>query len=368
MNRREALSTIAGAASAAMLQSSTAGAQEPVERAERTRDSGSETEAECGLGLVLYCCRHRRDWLRENEPGFDLFDPLNFLDHCRSMGAGGMQVALGVLPADEAAGLRRRADDAQRYIEAIVQPPRSPQDVERFAAEMQTAARCGARAARTVIIPGRRYEYFDSLEHYREFAKRGRRSLELAAPVAEKHRVPLAVENHKEQRNDERIALFEHISSEYVGACVDTGNSFALLEDPIEAVEAFAPWAHSVHLKDQILAEYEEGFFLGDIPLGQGAFDLKKMVEILRRAKPEIRFTLELITRDPLEVPCLTEKYWATFPDLPGVHLARTLRYVRTHAAEELPRVSTLSAEERVAREDANVQASLTFARDQLGL
>lgn len=354
MNRRQALATIAGAASAVLLKSTAATAQEPMERT--------------GMGLVIYCCSRRRALLRQQDPDFDLFEPLNFLAHCESTGAGGMQISLGVMPDEDAEALRKKAAESQKYIEAIVQPPWSPQDVERFDAEMRTAARCGALAARTVIIPGRRYEYFDSLEHYREFADRGRRALELAAPVAEKHRVPLAVENHKEQRNDERIALFEHIGSEYVGACVDTGNSFALLEDPIGTIEAFAPWAHSVHLKDQILAEYDEGFLLGDIPLGQGAFDLKKMVEILRRAKPNIRFTLELITRDPLQVPCLAEKYWATFPELPGVHLARTLRYVRAHAAEELPYVSTLSTEEQAAREDANVRASLAYASDHLGL
>jgi sugar phosphate isomerase/epimerase len=354
MNRRQALGVIAGAATTAMSVKETVFAEEPAKQT--------------GLGMVVYCANHRRDLLRQQQPGFDLFEPVHFLAHCQSLGAGGMQIPLGVLATEDAENLRRKAEAAGLYIEAAVQPPSSREDLARFDAQMQTAARCGARAARTVVIPGRRYEYFDSLEQYRAAADQARRSLELAAPIAEKHRVPLAVENHKEQRADERIALFEHLSSEYVGACVDTGNSFSLLEDPLETVEAFAPWAFSVHFKDQILAEYEDGFLLGDIPLGQGAFDLARMAEILRRAKPEIRFTLELITRDPLKVPCLTEKYWAAFPELPAVDLARTLRYVRTHAAEELPRVSGLSKEQQVAREDANVRAALDYAGDRLGL
>lgn len=40
---------------------------------------------------------------------------------------------------------------------------------------------------------------------------------------------------------------------------------------------------------------------------------------------------LEMITRDPREIPCLTEKYWATCDDLNGVHLARTLSQVRAN-------------------------------------
>ena len=52
---------------------------------------------------------------------------------------------------------------------------------------------------------------------------------------------------------------------------------------------------------------------------------MKGMVDTIRRARPEVCFSLEMITRDPLEVPCLTEKYWSTFDDVNGVHLARML-------------------------------------------
>ncbi len=279
-----------------------------------------------------------------------------------------MQVSLGVLEPNAARTLRNKAEQAGLFIEAIVSAPKEKQDLERLDAQLKTAVAVGAQAVRTTIIPGRRYEFFDSLEKFREFDARGRRSLELAAPLAEKHRIPLAVENHKDHRNDERVALFEHISSEYVGACVDTGNSFALLEDPIETVERLAPWAHSVHLKDQAVELYEDGFLLGDIPLGQGFLDLKTMVAILRKQKPDISFSLELITRDPLKVPVLGEKYWATFPKLPASDLARTLRQVRDGETKNLQQISSRPFEAQVAREDQNVRESLDYAREHLEL
>ena len=279
-----------------------------------------------------------------------------------------MQCSLGVLDRDEARALRASANEHNLYIEAIVRLPKDKADVNRFDAEMKTAVAVGAKAARTTIIPGRRYEYFDSLEMFKEYETRGRILLERGAPIAEKHRMPIAVENHKDHRADQRVALFEHISSEYVGACVDTGNSFALLEDPIVTVEALAPWAHSVHLKDQALQLYEDGFLLADIPLGQGGLDLKRMVRILKKTKPDVHFSLELITRDPLKVPCLAEKYWTTFPNLPARDLARTLRYVRQHAADNLQYISKLTPAEQLAREDANVRESLDYARDTLGI
>ena len=196
---------------------------------------------------------------------------------------------------------------------------------------MKTAAAVGAKAVRSTIFTGRRYEFFKSLEQYKEHDKQAMRSLELAAPIAEKYRVAFAPENHKDHRVDERVAALKKIDSEFVGACVDTGNNFALMEDPVDTVKALAPWAHAVHLKDQAVQLTPKGFLFGDIPLGQGFIDLKQIVSILRSERPSIHFTLELLTRDPLLVPCLEPSYWITFPDMPATDLARTLRTVRDH-------------------------------------
>jgi sugar phosphate isomerase/epimerase len=321
-----------------------------------------------GLGLVAYDCGFRRQWLRRQNASVDLFEPLAFLKHCQELGAGGMQASLGVLDADAAGKLRDYAREHSLFIDSIVAAPKDEEDLGRFEAEIRTSAEVGVQAARTVIMPGRRYEQFKSLAEFREYEARGKKMLQRALPVVEKHRVRLAVENHKDQRLDERVALFDEIGSEFVGACVDTGNSFALLEDPIETVERLAPFAFTVHLKDQAVREYEQGFLLGDIPLGDGCFDLKRMVEILKRAKPSIRFVLELITRDPLKIPCLTDPYWATIPAVPGRDLARTLQFVRSHRAEHLQQVSSLQLEKQVELEDANIAASLSYARTTLGL
>ena len=327
-----------------------------------------EEQKKTSLGLVLYCRRFLRTQMRKTNLEFDLYAPENFLKHCHSIGAGGMQCSLGVLSDGKSAKLRDFAAEHALYIEAIVRLPKDKLDISRFDKELKTAGAAGAKTARTTIIPGRRYEQFKTLDDHKKAAAHGQRMLELAVPVAERHHIPIAVENHKDQRDAERVALFEHISSEFVGACVDTGNSFALLEDPIETVKAFAPWTHSVHLKDQALQLYEDGFLLADIPLGQGGLDLKTIVAILKKAKPGIHFSLELITRDPLKVPCLTDPYWATFPKLPAQDLARTLRYVREHSTDNLQYISKMTETEQVAREDLNVRQSLDYARDKLGL
>lgn len=352
LSRRRALQSLGGMLAAACLPNV----------------SQAEMPTRSKLGLVIYCAAIRRQHLRQSDPAFDLYRPLSFLRHCVSLGAGGMQCALGTLTVAEIHPLRNELESTGSYLEAIVKLPRDDADVARFDAEMKTAQACGAVAVRTTIIPGRRYEQFQSLADYRQAAEQGKKLLERGAPIAEKYRLPIAVENHKDQRNAERLELFAHIDSEFVGACVDTGNSIALLEDPLQTIRDFAPWAKSVHLKDQALLEYDAGFLLGDVPLGQGSLDLKSMVQILRSANPQVQFSLELITRDPLLVPCMTEQYWATFPDLPARDLANVLRYVRAHPSQNGQDVSQLSQPEQLAREDQNVRESLDYARTELGL
>jgi hypothetical protein len=117
------------------------------------------------------------------------------------------------------------------------------------------------------------------------------------------------------------------------------------------------------------LEETPTGFRMSEVPLGDGLLDLPRMVDVIRRARPDVHFSLEMITRDPLEVPCVTDKYWATFDDVNGVALARALSRIRANPPKApLPRTSGLSVEERFALERALVDRSITYAREHLGL
>jgi hypothetical protein len=115
--------------------------------------------------------------------------------------------------------------------------------------------------------------------------------------------------------------------------------------------------------------EYREGFLLAEVPLGTGFLDLPRLVETLRRANAGIRFNLEMITRDPLRVPCLTPGYWATLEEVPGRRLAEALARVRANApGQDLPRVSTLEPARRLEAEEENVRRCFRYARERLGL
>ncbi|MCY2993856.1 MAG: sugar phosphate isomerase/epimerase [Planctomycetota bacterium] len=355
MHRRDLLRTVAGGLTASALKSASWGAEPTAVKTTQ-------------LGVVIYCCGILQQTRRASGQAGDLADPLTFLEHCRQLGAGGIQTSLGVRDDAYASRLREQAERYQMFVESTLELPRNEADRERFEAEVRTAKRAGADVARVVLLPGRRYERFSSLQEFREFADLGLKSLQLAEPIAARHAVRLAVENHKDHRIQEKLAVLKQLSSEHVGVCVDVGNNLALLEDPQETVTAFAPWACAVHLKDHFVREFENGFLLADAALGDGFLDLPQLVAILRKANPGIHFCLETITRDPLRVPCLTDKYWATFSDLPGRDLARTLRTVRAHTASALLEPSRLSLQEQVTLEQETVRKSLAYAREQLNL
>ena len=111
-----------------------------------------------------------------------------------------------------------------------------------------------------------------------------------------------------------------------------------------------------------------DGFLLAEVPLGRGLLDLHRIVRRVHHARPHARFHLEMITRNPLSIPCLADDYWRTLAEVPGIDLARTLRLVRRHAraANELPRISTLDAKVQVQREHDHVLQSLRYGRERL--
>ena len=151
---------------------------------------------------------------------------------------------------------------------------------------------------------------------------------------------------------DDEKSILTDISSEYLGACVDFGNNISLLDEPTAILE-LAPFAVCTHVKDMGVEHYDQGFLLSEMPMGEGFVPIQRVIETIRNARPKTNFTLEMITRNPLQVPCLTRNYWLTFPDRPGFLLARTLDMVRVESKrrEKLPRLDTLTPEAKLRLE-----------------
>ncbi len=292
---------------------------------------------------------------------------LDFLEHVHSLGGGGIQSSLSSTEPEFLAKLRARAEALGMFIEVMAPLPR--QDAAAFERIAAGAKAVGALCLRVACLGGRRYETFDSMETWKKFVADSRAGIERAVPILERHRVRMAIENHKDWTIDEMVPLLKGYSSEYLGACLDAGNNIALLDDPMELVDALAPYAFSTHIKDMGVQAYADGFLLSEVPLGEGIVDLKRLVETVRKHHPQTRHSLEMMTRNPLTIPCLTDKFWATFPERSGLRLARMLRVVRDKPSPQpLPVVDQLSREARGRLEEDNIRHCLRYSVAQMGV
>jgi sugar phosphate isomerase/epimerase len=287
-------------------------------------------------------------------------DTLELIEHAASIGASGVQAGLSALDPGYLRRVRESCERHGLYFEAMVSLPKT--DTAQFERTLRAAKECGALCARAACLGGRRYETFSTLAEWKAFVAQSRRSLILAIPAAERIGIPFAIENHKDWTLDELHALLREYSSENFGVCLDTGNNISLLDEPHELAETLAPWALSTHIKDMALQDAPDGFLLAEAPLGEGFLDLARIIGAIRKARPRTKLTLEMITRNPLRVPCLTEKYWATFNARSASLLAATLRLARS-ATRPIPTDAALSPRARIDWEEANVRACLAWAR-----
>ncbi len=299
-------------------------------------------------------------------PSFDI------VEHCHNLGLGGVETGKPPAAPELQKSFRARLEAYNLRVIFNVPLPRKKEDIDTFDAGVQAAKATGAIALHAALTP-RRYEQFDNFEAFRHSFEQNQLSVTLAEPILRKHRVKLAIENHKGWRAAEQAAWIKRLGSEYVGVCFDFGNNLSLCETPEETFHLLAPLAIFCHIKDIGLEAYADGFLLSEVPFGEGILDLKQMVETLRQRDPGMLFCLEMITRDPLKIPVFTDKYWVTFDDayspLPGRDLAKVLKLVHDHPPKTpLPRISGLTPAAQVQAESTYNQRCIEYARNNLDL
>jgi sugar phosphate isomerase/epimerase len=293
-------------------------------------------------------------------------DPIATVDYVRSLGAGGVQMAI---PLDtDVKKLRARLERHQMFFEGDIRLLERPgDDTAAFEKGLRMFKELGAPCVRTVCFSGRRYENFSTLQQYKDWNANASAVLDVCVPIADKVGIPLAMENHKDRVVDDEVEVLKKYSSANFGALVDFGNNIAMCDDPMEVVTKLAPYVKSCHIKNMGVQNYADGFLLSEVVFEDGFMDIPAMWAILKKSNPKLLPTHELITRDPLKVPVLTDKYWATWPDRSGKYLADTIRLVNANASKKpLPVISTLSPEGQLQAEENNNIRCFDWARTAL--
>lgn len=319
------------------------------------------------MGVVVhsYGMRWRSKVESATYPGFT--NAIDLMRHCHSIGAGGIQTTVGGWAEDFAKQVRNEREKLGMYLEGSIGLPKNASDLARFEKEVRLAKEAGATVLRTVCLSGRRYENFKAEAEWITFKENSIKSIQLAEPIIRKHQVRLAIENHKDWKAAELVQLIQNLSSEWVGVTLDFGNNVSLLEEPMEVIRTLAPYAYSTHVKDMGVMAYDKGFLLSEVELGKGIVDLKEAVSLCQKYNPQVTFSLEMITRDPLEIPCLEDSYWVTFENEKAKDLAKILRLIRDQSfSGELPQVKNLNPEQRLAFEEENVVKCLAYSKKMI--
>jgi sugar phosphate isomerase/epimerase len=291
-----------------------------------------------------------------------------FFDYCHSLGLGGAEMGAPPMEPDAIAKFRDKVQSYNMFVMFDIPLPRTDADVERFDAQVKAASEVGAYGLHSAMTQ-RRYEEFSSLDDFKKSFETNQAIVARAEPILRKHKVRLGLENHKGWSAVEQAAWMKRLGSDYVGVHFDFGNNISFLEDPMFTLETLKPWIFSCHIKDMAVEKYDKGFLLSEVPMGEGFLDLKKMVEILRAKNPDMPLDLEMITRDPLEVPIYTDKYWVTFPDMPGKQVAHMMEIIEKNPPKKpLPHTSGLDPESRKKLEEGYNLQCIRYARESLGL
>ena len=107
--------------------------------------------------------------------------------------------------------------------------------------------------------------------------------------VCEDLELVLAFENHMDYRISEIVQVVDRVDSPSLGINYDYANSWAVIEDQIDAARLAAPYTVMTHLKDMraqpITYTGEPAFMVA--PLGQGNIELIEITQILQDGVPD---------------------------------------------------------------------------------
>ena len=100
------------------------------------------------------------------------------------------------------------------------------------------------------------------------------------APVFEEAGVTIALETYEQVPVSTLVDIVTRVGAPSIGICVDPANCVAALELPTATVEAVAPYARNIHVKDFVFSRQNGwvGFTLAGCPLGEGLLDYRHLI------------------------------------------------------------------------------------------
>jgi sugar phosphate isomerase/epimerase len=265
-------------------------------------------------------------------------------------------------------GLRRLRDRtagrALVYSHWLAQEPG-----ETLADPIRRAAALGAGILRlhlTPVLEGARAR----CPRWSQMLAHARATLERDMPRAADAGLTVAIENHQDLGSEELVDLAEALG-DHVGIVMDTGNPYAVGEDPVAFARRAARRIRHVHLKDYVAQFTDEGYRLVRCAIGDGAVPFTELAALLARTPP-LTASIEPGALEARHIRLFTADWWDGYPPRSarelGVMLGR-LRPTRLPGTADprTPWERSAPAAEIAAFERAQIQRSIANLR-ALGL
>ena len=237
------------------------------------------------FGLGSYSYNH--GFRLAGQPGgptkWDVFD---VLDRAAAHGVDGVYIDAGHVGSLEAGHLAKvRAAASGKAL--VLELGYMGTDLATLQPWLEAAAALGSPVLRTFLSRDR---YRPPVEQQIEAAVVNlRETVGCAADLG----VRMAIENHMDLTSVELLQIAAEVASPWLGFCLDTGNTFAVLEEPLVAARNLAPLVFMVHLKDARITLEADRAIMHGVPLGEGIVPLREIVDVLRAKAPDCGVWLE---------------------------------------------------------------------------
>jgi 3-oxoisoapionate decarboxylase len=168
---------------------------------------------------------------------------------------------------------------------------------------------------------------------WEQMVAHARATLNVEARRAADAGIPLAIENHQDLTSEELIAIADE-AGENVGLVLDTGNPFAVGEDPLAFVRRAVHRIRHVHLKDYVAQFTPEGYRLVRCAVGDGCVPLEEIAAALPSG---LTASIEPGALEARHIRLFTSEWWTRYPPRQASELATALaRLHRRRLADDL--------------------------------
>jgi sugar phosphate isomerase/epimerase len=189
--------------------------------------------------------------------------------------------------------------------------------------------------------------------------------------------IRVAIENHAgDLQARELKALIQEAGPDFVGACIDSGNSLWVAESPFVTLEHLAPYVLMSHIRDSVVCPHPRGALYQWVAMGDGTINIADWARRYQEQCPHANFTLEIISSLGARVlNYLEPDFWTTYPEMPAWEFARFLELVEQGS----PHTGLLLTAEwsepdpayqaaLVVQQRRQVEKSVKYCREVLGI